>query len=126
MECAGARNFGAMAAALFTCPRPVWRSKTGVAAQPHSSRRSGSSSSAKQSVFNSNKRYRLHQVRSGGGSNSSRGMNDSCSGVAVKEGKFADEEDFIKAGGSELVFVQMQQRKVMNQQSKLADKVFFD
>ena len=124
MECGGARNFGAMAAVLFTGPRPVWRSKTGVAAQPHSSRRSGSS--AKQSVFNSNKRYRLHQVRSGGGSNSSRGMNDSCSGVAVKEGKFADEEDFIKAGGSELVFVQMQQRKVMNQQSKLADKVFFD
>lgn len=53
-------------------------------------------------------------------------MNDSCSSVAVKEGKFADEEDFIKAGGSELLFVQMQQRKVMNQQSKLADKVFFD
>ncbi|KAB5552552.1 hypothetical protein DKX38_009863 [Salix brachista] len=121
MECAGARNFGAMAAVLFTGPRPVWRSKTGVAAQPHSSRRSGSS--AKQSVFNSNKRYRLYQVRSGGGSNSSRGMNGSCSSVAVKEGKFADEEDFIKAGGSELVFVQMQQRKVMNQQSKLADKL---
>lgn len=46
--------------------------------------------------------------------------NESC--VAVKEG-FADEEDFIKAGGSELVFVQMQQKKDMDKQSKLSDKL---
>ena len=123
MECAGARNFGAMAAVLLSCPCPVWRSKTGVATQLQSS---SSSISAKQSVFNSNKRYRLCQVRSGGGSNGSRGMNDSCSSVAVKEGMFADEEDYIKAGGSELGFVQMQRKKAMSQQSKLADKVFFD
>jgi len=123
MECVGARNFGAMAAVLLSCPCPVWRSKTGVATQPQSS---SSSSSAKQSVFNSNKRYRLCKVRSGGGSNSSRGMNDSCSSVAVKEGMFADEEDYVKAGGSELGFVQMQREKAMSQQSKLADKVFFD
>lgn len=123
MESVGARNFGAMAAVLLSCPCPVWRSKTGVATQPQSS---SSSSSAKQSVFNSNKRYRLCKVRSGGGSNSSRGMNDSCSSVAVKEGMFADEEDYIKAGGSELGFVQMQRKKAMSQQSKLADKVFFD
>lgn len=45
---------------------------------------------------------------------------DSC--LAVKE-DFADEEDYIKAGGSELVFVQMQQKKSMDKQSKLADKV---
>lgn len=45
---------------------------------------------------------------------------ESC--VAVKE-DFADEEDYIKAGGSELVFVQMQQNKSMEKQSKLADKV---
>lgn len=37
--------------------------------------------------------------------------------------EFADEEDFVKAGGSELVFVQMQQNKSMEMQSKLADKV---
>ena len=43
--------------------------------------------------------------------------------VVVKEG-FADEEDYVKAGGSELVFVQMQQNKDMDQQSKLADKVW--
>ena len=33
--------------------------------------------------------------------------------------------DYVKAGGSELVFVQMQQNKAMEMQSKLADKVFF-
>ncbi|XP_039031725.1 lycopene epsilon cyclase, chloroplastic-like [Hibiscus syriacus] len=44
---------------------------------------------------------------------------ESC--VAVKE-DFADEEDFIKAGGSELLFVQMQRNKEMDTQSKLADK----
>lgn len=42
--------------------------------------------------------------------------------VDLKEG-FADEEDYIKAGGSELLFVQMQQKKSMEKQSKLADKV---
>lgn len=45
---------------------------------------------------------------------------ESC--IAVKEG-FADEEDFIKGGGSELLFVQMQQNKTMEMQSKLADQV---
>ncbi|KAG6769951.1 hypothetical protein POTOM_025618 [Populus tomentosa] len=120
MECVGALNFGAMPAVLLSCPCPVWRSKAGAATQPQSS---SSSSSAKQSVFNSNKRFRLCQVRSGGGSNSSRGMNDSCGSVAVKEGMFADEEDYIKAGGSELGFVQMQRKKAMSQQSKLADKL---
>ncbi|KAH7519232.1 lycopene epsilon cyclase, chloroplastic [Ziziphus jujuba] len=45
---------------------------------------------------------------------------DSC--VAVKEG-FADEEDYIKGGGSELLFVQMQQNKHMEMQSKLSDKL---
>ena len=46
---------------------------------------------------------------------------ESC--VAVKEG-FTDDEDYIKGGGSELLFVQMQQNKAMEQQSKLTDKVF--
>ncbi|KAL2480096.1 Lycopene epsilon cyclase [Abeliophyllum distichum] len=47
---------------------------------------------------------------------------DSCVTLPVKE-DFADEEDFIKAGGSELLFVQMQQNKHMDQQSKLSDKL---
>lgn len=36
---------------------------------------------------------------------------------------FADEEDYIKAGGSELLFVGMQGRKLMSMQGKIADKV---
>ncbi|KAM7260456.1 hypothetical protein ACFE04_016197 [Oxalis oulophora] len=43
--------------------------------------------------------------------------------VAVKEGIFADKEDYIKAGGSQLLFVQMQQNKDMDKQSKLTDKL---
>ncbi|KAL9224240.1 hypothetical protein vseg_000300 [Gypsophila vaccaria] len=42
--------------------------------------------------------------------------------IIVKE-DFADEEDFKKAGGSEIVYVQMQQNKAMDRQSKLADKL---
>lgn len=42
--------------------------------------------------------------------------------VSVKQ-EFSDQEDYIKAGGSELLFVQMQQNKDMKQQSKLADKL---
>ncbi|XP_050217440.1 lycopene epsilon cyclase, chloroplastic [Mercurialis annua] len=49
-----------------------------------------------------------------------RASSDSC--VVIKE-EFADEEDYIKAGGSELVFVQMQQKKSMDKQSKLSDKL---
>nr|AAK07431.1 lycopene epsilon-cyclase [Adonis aestivalis var. palaestina] len=55
------------------------------------------------------------QVRADGGSGSR-------TSVAYKEG-FVDEEDFIKAGGSELLFVQMQQTKSMEKQAKLADKL---
>lgn len=52
------------------------------------------------------------------------GGSDSCVALPVKE-DFADEEDYVKAGGSELLFVQMQRTKDMDQQSKLADKVSF-
>nr|ACF21783.1 lycopene epsilon-cyclase [Gentiana lutea]BAA88845.1 Lycopene epsilon cyclase [Gentiana lutea] len=45
---------------------------------------------------------------------------ESC--VVVKE-EFSDEEDYVKAGGSELLYVQMQQKKQMAQQSKLSDKL---
>ncbi|KAF2539605.1 hypothetical protein F2Q68_00021909 [Brassica cretica] len=56
---------------------------------------------------------------SGGGAGS--GI-ESC--VAVRE-DFADEEDFVKAGGSEILYVQMQQNKDMDEheQSKLVDKL---
>ncbi|PKI51839.1 hypothetical protein CRG98_027757 [Punica granatum] len=46
---------------------------------------------------------------------------DSC--VALEEGAFADGEDYIKAGGSELYFVQMQQNKTMEKQSRISDKL---
>lgn len=57
------------------------------------------------------------RLRCGGGT-------DSCLALPVRE-DFADEEDYVKAGGSELLFVQMQQNKSMDHQSKLADKVLF-
>nr|UOL49150.1 lycopene epsilon-cyclase [Chelidonium majus] len=46
----------------------------------------------------------------------------SCS-VSVKEGGFVDEEDYIKAGGSEILFVQMQQTKPMEELTKISDKL---
>lgn len=60
------------------------------------------------------------RVRCGGGS----GGTDSCLALPVRE-DFVDEEDYVKAGGSELLFVQMQQNKRMDHQSKIADKVRF-
>lgn len=51
----------------------------------------------------------------------SSGREESC--TAVKE-EFADEEDYIKAGGTQLLFVQMQARKQMEKQGKMADKVY--
>ncbi|XP_071911140.1 lycopene epsilon cyclase, chloroplastic-like isoform X1 [Coffea arabica] len=58
------------------------------------------------------------QVRCG-----SRRTTASESCVVDKEEKFADQEDYIKAGGSELLYVQMQQSKQMDQQSKFSDKM---
>ncbi|KAF7148547.1 hypothetical protein RHSIM_Rhsim03G0231100 [Rhododendron simsii] len=94
MECIGVRNFIAMAVSRF----PNWRPHHRVADRYSSSPCMSSS---------------LRVMARGAG-------NESC--VAVKEG-FADEEDFVKAGGSELLFVQMQQRKAMDEQTKLADKL---
>ncbi|RWW78530.1 hypothetical protein BHE74_00013253 [Ensete ventricosum] len=56
----------------------------------------------------------LLRVRASGG-----GV-DSCVATGIDE--FAD-EDFIKAGGSERLFVQMQERKPMEKQSKIAEKL---
>lgn len=46
-----------------------------------------------------------------------------CSGKREMSLVVEDEEDYVKAGGSELLFVQMQQNKSMDTQSKLSEKV---
>ncbi|XP_021805036.1 lycopene epsilon cyclase, chloroplastic isoform X1 [Prunus avium] len=61
--------------------------------------------------------YKKHSLQVKASAGSGGGV-----GVAVKQG-FADEEDYVKAGGSELLFVQMQQNKAMEEQSKLSDKL---
>lgn len=95
MECIGAPNFAAMAVSTF----PTWRSRRRIlkGEQRHLSNRCS-----------------WCKVKASGVGS------ESC--VVVKE-DFADEEDYIKAGGSELLFVQMQQNKSMEKQSKLADKL---
>lgn len=62
------------------------------------------------------------RVKASGGSSKGDGGGGAGVGVAIKKG-FADEEDYVKGGGPELLFVQMQQNKSMEKQSKLADKV---
>lgn len=56
---------------------------------------------------------RSRMIRSGNGERSS---------VVVRE-DFANEEDFIKAGGSELLYVQMQRNKAMEDQFRIGDKL---
>lgn len=99
MECVAARNFAAMAVSFGTSSR--LRKKKPV--------RRGTSFSGHGYWYGS----RCLRVKA-------RARSESL--VAVDE-NFADEENYIKAGGSELVFVQMQQKKSMEKQSKLADKV---
>ncbi|KAK8351435.1 hypothetical protein V6Z12_A05G032900 [Gossypium hirsutum] len=94
MEYVGARNFAAMAVPT----RAFWKANL---------------MRTKTTIPSHNRLISL-KVRASGA------RSDSC--VAVKE-DFADEEDFIKAGGSEILFVQMQQNKEMDKQSKLADKL---
>lgn len=98
MECLGTPNFAAMAVSTSAPWRPRRRKM-----RPENACFSHWESSHLPSL----------RLRASTGS-------ESC--VAVNEG-FADEEDYIKAGGSELFFVQMQQNKEMDEQSKLADKV---
>ncbi|KAM7515679.1 hypothetical protein LguiA_005262 [Lonicera macranthoides] len=97
MECVGARNYLA-AMAVYKCP--TWRPRR--KRLRNYKQNCSAVSSCRLSV----------QVRAGNDS--------SC--VAVKE-DFADEEDFVKAGGSEILFVQMQQYKGRGEQSRLADKL---
>lgn len=94
--CLGARNFAAMAVSPFPTGR---------------TRRKALRVKTKQSAVDCNHSSYKVTARA----TSSNAGSESC--VAVKE------EDYIKAGGSQLVFVQMQQNKSMDKQSKLADKV---
>ncbi|QCE13536.1 lycopene epsilon cyclase [Vigna unguiculata] len=101
MECVSARNLAAMAFCVSPSPRlrlrkkKLWRRRT--ASGGHGVRWRS--------------RWLKVEAKAGG---------ESC--VATKE-DFADEDDYVKAGGSELVFVQMQQNKAMEMQSKLVDKL---
>ncbi|XP_052200211.1 lycopene epsilon cyclase, chloroplastic [Diospyros lotus] len=99
MECVGAQNFAAMAVSTW----PTWKSR-----RKRQRNKQCGVVRRRSSYVNSLK------VRSSGAGR------ESC--VAEKE-DFADEEDYIKAGGSELLLVQMQQNKHMDKQSKLADKL---
>lgn len=105
MESLAARNLAAMAVSIYptmsSSRKKRLRSEMGFPINAHSS--------CIATGF---------RVRCGGASAGS----ESCLALPVKE-DFADEEDYVKAGGSELLFVQMQQNKHMDHQSKLSDKV---
>lgn len=108
MECVGIQNFAAMA--VSKCPttnssrrRKFLFTRTHVLSHLY---RYGSMS------------LRIRCSSSSSSSSSTRG--EGC--LVVKE-NFADEEDYVKAGGSEMFYVQMQQNKNMDQQSKLSDKL---
>lgn len=60
------------------------------------------------------------RVRGDGGSKESCTVTEAT--VAGEE-EFADKEDFIKGGGSELFYVRMQESKPMEKQGKIADKL---
>ncbi|CAA0842121.1 Lycopene epsilon cyclase- chloroplastic [Striga hermonthica] len=98
MESLGARNLAAMAVSGYPIVRRSrkkrLRGAAGLAAASSGVRASAAL-----------------RVRCGGASAGSEG----CLALPVRE-DFADEEDYVKAGGSELLFVQMQQNKDMDQQ----------
>ncbi|OVA08403.1 2-oxoacid dehydrogenase acyltransferase [Macleaya cordata] len=108
MECIGARsNITAMAIS----PCPVWRSRTKRLLSTNNS--SSYSHLIRRYSFSS-----LQVKASNGGSSTTESFS-----VSVKEGGFVDEEDYIKSGGSEILFVQMQQTKPMDEQVKISDKL---
>ncbi|KAJ9551272.1 hypothetical protein OSB04_015317 [Centaurea solstitialis] len=106
MECVGARSITTATMAVFTCPRFMnYNIRNGFSLLK---RRNFSSLTLSLSSS-------LKQIKCSG-------RTDGC--VVVKEGiSEEDEEDYVKAGGSELLFVQMQQNKAMDSQSRLSDKV---
>lgn len=104
MECVGVQNCAAMAVSKFPTTKSSRRRRFLL---------------SKTHVLNYLHRYGSMTLRIKCSSSSS--SKEGC--LAVKE-NFADEEDYVKAGGSEMFYVQMQQNKNMDQQSKLSDKVF--
>ncbi|KAJ6794723.1 lycopene epsilon cyclase, chloroplastic [Iris pallida] len=66
----------------------------------------------------------LRRRRSGGRMTSLRVRCAGAVPATVKGAEdFADEEDYVKGGGSELLYVQMQQLKDVDKQEKIADKL---
>ncbi|KAF6152311.1 hypothetical protein GIB67_005965 [Kingdonia uniflora] len=112
MECVGARNVATMA--VSSCS--VWRTTATRRRWRLSMKQS------QQPGFRSHQPMRVRvraraRARARGSGGSGR---ESC--VVVKE-DYVNEEDVTKAGGSELLFVQMQQKKIMDKQSRIADKL---
>jgi lycopene epsilon-cyclase len=77
---------------------------------------------------------RRRRVSSGPGAEQSRSWKVSCVATEKPDEKaaaaaaglrvdFADEEDYVKGGGGELLYVRMQATKAMDSQSKIASKV---
>ncbi|RZC68205.1 hypothetical protein C5167_031459 [Papaver somniferum] len=105
----GVRNSGVME---VVSPYPIWRSKRTnkliIRDKTHFCNHSIHTSSS------------VVRVKASNGGSSSSGS----SSVVVKEEEgFFDEEDYIKAGGSEILFVQMQQKKPMDKHILISDKV---
>ncbi|KAI3865636.1 hypothetical protein MKW92_003068 [Papaver armeniacum] len=107
----GVRNSGVMA---VVSPYPIWRSKRTnkliIRDKTHFCNHSIHTSSSSPVV----------RVKASNGGSSSSG-----SSVVVEEEEegFFDEEDYIKAGGSEILFVQMQQKKPMDKHILISDKL---
>ncbi|KAI3943214.1 hypothetical protein MKX01_027512 [Papaver californicum] len=90
-------------------PYPIWRSKTtNKIIRDKTQFCNHSIHTSYSSVI------RVKASSNGGGNTSS---------VVVKEEGFFDEEDYIKAGGSEILFVQMQQKKPMDKHILISDKL---
>ncbi|CAI0387725.1 unnamed protein product [Linum tenue] len=110
MECIGARNMAITA--VFSFPTATSSRRLQLSYRPPPLHFPPAAAAADEK----RKKMCCKELRIASGGAGS----DSC--VAVID-DFADEEDFVKAGGSELYFVQMQRKKDMDKQSKLADKL---
>ncbi|CAL0320281.1 unnamed protein product [Lupinus luteus] len=117
MECVGVRNFTSMAVCLTSSSssssRLSLRRKNTARASLCGNAIALDDFHLRRDRCNRRRLESFLEVKAGAGS-------ESC--VVTKE-EFADEEDYVKAGGSELVFVKMQQKKSMEMQSKLAEKL---
>ncbi|XP_031093580.1 lycopene epsilon cyclase, chloroplastic [Ipomoea triloba] len=109
MECIGALNFSAMA--LSTCPAVKSFCRRRLRGERHGVwpiRTENCTYISTSAAAVATLRVRC------------KSSGSTSAGVALRE-EFADEEDYVKGGGSEILFVQMQQNKHMDEQSKLLD-----